>query len=261
LHRTAGFPTCRIADFPIGRLLSGRARPVSDRSAGWETRDTADWEVCGTPAVAWRRKADLPSFGAARSEVSASQGQDSPPISPLGTLAARTSFQPARHENDRHKQQQQLNHPAGGVPAFARRPGQHLREIQFTGGRGRQPRLVGGRHPPRCALIRTVGLGNPLAGGRSIRLREPGAGGSKGLTGRRGISGSGLGGGGDAGGRPGGRARRGCGRKGTVGILPRIIGSIWIGAGGGATRPRTRQLSPGRRGRRQPGGGANNTPP
>ena len=26
-----------------------RAHPASGRSAGWETRDTADWEVCGTP--------------------------------------------------------------------------------------------------------------------------------------------------------------------------------------------------------------------
>jgi hypothetical protein len=57
LVRTAGFPTCRIADCPIGSLSRSLARPVPEPSAGWETRDTADWEVCGTPAVAWRRKA------------------------------------------------------------------------------------------------------------------------------------------------------------------------------------------------------------
>ena len=27
---------------------SGRARPLGGRPAGWETRETADWEVCGT---------------------------------------------------------------------------------------------------------------------------------------------------------------------------------------------------------------------
>ena len=46
--RTAGFPTCCTADFPIGRPFRSRARAVNERSAGWETRDTADWEVCGT---------------------------------------------------------------------------------------------------------------------------------------------------------------------------------------------------------------------
>ena len=46
--RTAGFPTCCIADFPIGRPFRSRVRPVAQQSAGWETRDTADWEVCGT---------------------------------------------------------------------------------------------------------------------------------------------------------------------------------------------------------------------
>ena len=56
--RSAGFPTCCIADFLIGRSLPKRARPVNGPSAGLETRDTADWEVCGTPAVVWRRKAD-----------------------------------------------------------------------------------------------------------------------------------------------------------------------------------------------------------
>jgi hypothetical protein len=39
---------------------------VSGRSAGWETRDTADWEVCGTPAVVWRRKANRPCFEIAK---------------------------------------------------------------------------------------------------------------------------------------------------------------------------------------------------
>jgi hypothetical protein len=66
LVRTAGFPTCGIADFPIGRPFRSRARPVSGQSAGWETRDTADWEVCGTPAVVRRRKADRPWFEIAR---------------------------------------------------------------------------------------------------------------------------------------------------------------------------------------------------
>ena len=40
--RSAGFPTCRIADFPIGD--AGIVR----RHAGLETRDTADLEVCAT---------------------------------------------------------------------------------------------------------------------------------------------------------------------------------------------------------------------
>ena len=49
--RTAGFPTCRIADFLIGRPFRNQACPVSGPSAGWETRDTADWEVCGRLAA------------------------------------------------------------------------------------------------------------------------------------------------------------------------------------------------------------------
>src|SRR5437016_11162174 len=40
---SAGFQTCRVADFQIG----GRVNGV--RSAGLETRDTADLEVCATP--------------------------------------------------------------------------------------------------------------------------------------------------------------------------------------------------------------------
>jgi hypothetical protein len=43
--RSAGFQTCRIADFQVGRGLEN-ARP-----AGLETRDTADLEVCATVAV------------------------------------------------------------------------------------------------------------------------------------------------------------------------------------------------------------------
>jgi len=46
--RTAGFPTCCIADFPIGRLSVRRARQWVVLPAGWETRETADLEVCGT---------------------------------------------------------------------------------------------------------------------------------------------------------------------------------------------------------------------
>jgi hypothetical protein len=41
-------------------------RPVGERSAGWETRDTADWEVCGTPAVVWRRTTNLAWFEIAK---------------------------------------------------------------------------------------------------------------------------------------------------------------------------------------------------
>src|ERR1019366_10313248 len=43
--RSAGFQTCCIADFQVGRVLEN-ARP-----AGLETRDTADLEVCATMAV------------------------------------------------------------------------------------------------------------------------------------------------------------------------------------------------------------------
>jgi hypothetical protein len=49
LSRSAGFQTCRVADFQIG----GASEVV--RSAGLETgletRDTADLEVCATLAV------------------------------------------------------------------------------------------------------------------------------------------------------------------------------------------------------------------
>jgi tetratricopeptide (TPR) repeat protein len=38
----AGFPTCCIADFQVGRPCE------IETSAGWETRDTADLEVCAT---------------------------------------------------------------------------------------------------------------------------------------------------------------------------------------------------------------------
>ena len=47
-RRSAGFQTCRIADFPIGGALRNRARCIGGRSAGLETRDTADLEVCAT---------------------------------------------------------------------------------------------------------------------------------------------------------------------------------------------------------------------
>ena len=43
-YRSAGFQTCRVADFPIGGALL--------RFAGLETRDTADLEVCATEVAA-----------------------------------------------------------------------------------------------------------------------------------------------------------------------------------------------------------------
>jgi hypothetical protein len=43
----AGFPTCCIADFPIGGWSEGRGCQLGLPPAGWETRETADWEVCG----------------------------------------------------------------------------------------------------------------------------------------------------------------------------------------------------------------------
>jgi hypothetical protein len=43
--RSAGFQTCCIADFQVGRVLENA------RLAGLETRDTADLEVCATVAV------------------------------------------------------------------------------------------------------------------------------------------------------------------------------------------------------------------
>jgi hypothetical protein len=47
-HRTAGFQTCCIADFQIGWAWKCRAAWIGGRPAGLETRDTADWDVCGT---------------------------------------------------------------------------------------------------------------------------------------------------------------------------------------------------------------------
>ena len=44
--RSAGFQTCRVADFQVGGAL------VVVRPAGLETRDTADWEVCATLVAA-----------------------------------------------------------------------------------------------------------------------------------------------------------------------------------------------------------------
>ena len=43
--RSAGFQTCRIADFQVGKALG------ITQFAGLETRDTADLEVCATGAV------------------------------------------------------------------------------------------------------------------------------------------------------------------------------------------------------------------
>jgi len=51
---SAGFQTCCIADFQVGRLLEN-ARP-----AGLETRDTADLEVCATVAVLRCARSNLP---------------------------------------------------------------------------------------------------------------------------------------------------------------------------------------------------------
>jgi hypothetical protein len=47
--RSAGFQTCCIADFQVGRAL------VIVRAAGLETRDTADLEVCATSVAALPR--------------------------------------------------------------------------------------------------------------------------------------------------------------------------------------------------------------
>jgi len=47
-HRSAGFQTCCVADFQIGRAWKYLARPVEVRPAGLETCDTADLEVCAT---------------------------------------------------------------------------------------------------------------------------------------------------------------------------------------------------------------------
>jgi hypothetical protein len=51
------YQSCWIADFQSSGLSAGRTRQIGDRSAGWETRDTADLEVCGTkkPCRARRR--------------------------------------------------------------------------------------------------------------------------------------------------------------------------------------------------------------
>ena len=42
VHHSAGFQTCRIADFQIAKVLKW------SRLRGVETRDTADLEVCAT---------------------------------------------------------------------------------------------------------------------------------------------------------------------------------------------------------------------
>jgi hypothetical protein len=42
---SAGFQTCRIADFQVGKVLG------ITQFAGLETRDTADLEVCATVVV------------------------------------------------------------------------------------------------------------------------------------------------------------------------------------------------------------------
>ena len=50
---SAGFLTCRIADFPVGWVPeSKRASKLSLRLAGWKTRETADWKVCATNSMA-----------------------------------------------------------------------------------------------------------------------------------------------------------------------------------------------------------------
>jgi hypothetical protein len=49
--RSAGFQTCCIADFQIGGRGQFGARRHVGRFAGWETRDTADWEVCASTQV------------------------------------------------------------------------------------------------------------------------------------------------------------------------------------------------------------------
>jgi len=48
--RSAGFQTCCIADFQVGRVLEN-ARPT-----GLETRDSADLEVCAAVSRAMRRR-------------------------------------------------------------------------------------------------------------------------------------------------------------------------------------------------------------
>jgi len=47
--RSAGFPTCRFADFPVGRASVAR-QPLElpQRPAGWKTCGTADKNVCAT---------------------------------------------------------------------------------------------------------------------------------------------------------------------------------------------------------------------
>jgi hypothetical protein len=51
---SAGFLTCRIADFPVGRPCDRQTLPPSPGAfgwrsfAGWKTCDTADWKVCAT---------------------------------------------------------------------------------------------------------------------------------------------------------------------------------------------------------------------
>ena len=49
-------PNLPYRRFSIGRSSRSRGRPVAERSAGWETRDTADWEVCGTHACTPARR-------------------------------------------------------------------------------------------------------------------------------------------------------------------------------------------------------------
>ena len=50
---SAGFLTCRIADFPVGWASEPKRPPeLSPRPAGWKTRETADWKVCATMGLA-----------------------------------------------------------------------------------------------------------------------------------------------------------------------------------------------------------------
>ena len=64
--RAAGFQTCRIADFPIGGSTVCRARLFDVPPAGWETRETADLEVCGTKKAAPPRRLQLKLMDASK---------------------------------------------------------------------------------------------------------------------------------------------------------------------------------------------------
>jgi hypothetical protein len=44
-ERSAGFPTCRIADFQVGQAIEAPEPVAFLALAGWENCDTADWEA------------------------------------------------------------------------------------------------------------------------------------------------------------------------------------------------------------------------